>query len=288
MTGAFIKGTLLFFGCGTIGPGLGFGSPLGSPAMSSRALLYRRPSEPSAIEVIFDRSIYLVRVRRHRQARRYTLRIAAATREVVLTIPPRGTLKEAREFAQKHGGWIAARLGRLPEAIRFANGIIIPLRGVPHRIAHRRNERGTVWTDTDDDGERLLCVAGDAPHVDRRVGDFLRREARRELEAASHRHAAELGVAIRRISVRDQASRWGSCSTAGVLSYSWRLILAPSLVLNYLAAHEVAHLLEMNHSARFWRLVQRLCPDHERAKVWLDVHGSDLHRYGLPQNGAQV
>src|SRR5215469_13187275 len=203
MSSTSIKSTSLRFEYGTIGRGLGFGSPLGSPAMSLRALLYRRPSEPSAIEVVFDRSIYLVRVRRHRQARRYTLRIAAATREVVLTIPPRGTLREAREFAQKHGGWIAARLGRLPEAVRFADGITIPLRGVRHRIAHRRNMRGTVWIETDDDGdgERLLCVAGDAPHVDRRVGDFLRREAKRELEAASKRHAAELGVAIRRISV---------------------------------------------------------------------------------------
>src|SRR4051794_23843342 len=88
----------------------------GLSTMSSRALLYRRPSEPAAIEIIFDRSIYLVRLRRHRQARRYTLRIDAASREVVLTIPPRGSLKEAREFAQKHGGWIAARLKRLPAA----------------------------------------------------------------------------------------------------------------------------------------------------------------------------
>jgi predicted metal-dependent hydrolase len=281
---AFIKGTSQFFEYGTIGLGLG----LGSSAMSYRALLYRRPSEPQAIEVVFERSIYLVRMRRHRQARRYTLRIAAATREVILTIPPRGTLKEAREFAQKHGGWIAARLGRLPEAVRFAHGIVIPIRGLPHRIAHRRGERGTVWTEMDESGERLLCVAGEAPHVDRRIGDFLRREAKRELEAASQRFAAELGVGIRRVSVRDQASRWGSCSTVGVLSYSWRLILAPGFVLNYLAAHEVAHLVEMNHSARFWRLVRRLCPDHDRAKVWLDVHGSDLHRYGLPQNGGGV
>jgi predicted metal-dependent hydrolase len=250
--------------------------------MSHRALLYRRPSEPQAIEVIFDRSIYLVRLRRHRQARRYTLRIAATTREVILTMPPRGTLKEAREFAQKHGGWIAARLGRIPEAIRFADGVMVPLGGVPHRIVHRRGERGTVWTETDGKGERLLCVAGHAPYIDRRIGDFLRREAKRKLERASLSHAAELGVAIKRVSVRDQASRWGSCSTAGVLSYSWRLVLAPNFVLNYLAAHEVAHLVEMNHSARFWRLVRRLCPDHERAKVWLDVHGSDLHRYGLP------
>jgi len=276
-----IKVTASAVGCGSIDVGLGSGSS----AMSHRALLYRRPSEPQAIEVVFERSIYLVRMRRHRQARRYTLRIAAATREVILTMPPRGTLKEAREFAQKHGGWIAARLGRLPEAVRFAHGIVVPLCGVPHRIAHRRGVRGTVWTETESDGERLLCVAGDAPHIDRRIGDFLRREARRELETATLRFAAELGVSIRRVAVRDQASRWGSCSTAGVLSYSWRLILAPSLVLNYLAAHEVAHLVEMNHSAKFWRLVHRLCPDHERAKVWLDVHGSDLHRYGMPDGG---
>jgi predicted metal-dependent hydrolase len=250
--------------------------------MSWRALLYRRPSEPSAIEIIFDRSIYLVRLRRHRQARRYTLRIDAASREVVLTIPPRGSLKEARDFAQKHGGWIAARLERLPEAAPFAHGIEVPLRGHAHRIVHRRSVRGTVWTETDDNGRRLLCVAGEPPHVDRRIADFLKREARRDLEAASRRHAAKLDVAIKRISIRDQSSRWGSCSNTGVLSFSWRLILAPAFVLDYLAAHEVAHLAELNHSPKFWRLVRRLYPDFERAKVWLDVHGTDLHRYGLP------
>ena len=253
----------------------------GCSAMPLRALLYRRSSEPRTIEIVFDRSVYLVQLRRHRQARRYTLRIQASTREVILTIPPRGTLKEAREFAQQHGSWIAARLGRLPEAVPFADGVVVPLRGVPHRIAHRRGVRGTVWTATEPGGEPVLCVAGDAPHIDRRIGDFLRREARRDLEIASLRFAAALGVAVRRVAVRDQASRWGSCSTTGMLSFSWRLILAPNHVLDYLAAHEVAHLVEMNHSARFWRLVQRLCPDHERAKVWLDVHGTDLHRYGL-------
>jgi predicted metal-dependent hydrolase len=256
--------------------------------MAQRALLYRRPSEPQAIEIVFERSIYIVRLRRHRQARRYTLRIQSATREVVLTIPPRGTLKEAREFAQKHGAWIAARLDRLPKAAPFADGILVPLRGVPHRIVHRREMRGTVWTETAADGAPLLYVAGNPPHIDRRIGDFLRREAKRDLEAASLRFAGELGVHIKRVAVRDQSSRWGSCSTTGSLSFSWRLILAPSTVLEYLAAHEVAHLVEMNHSPRFWRLVQRLCPDHERAKVWLDVHGTDLHRYGLLNPGAST
>jgi predicted metal-dependent hydrolase len=253
--------------------------------MSLRALLYRRPSEPSAIEIIFGRSIYLVRLRRHRQARRYTLRIDAASREVVLTIPPRGSLKEARDFAQKHGGWIAARLNRLPEAAPFAHGVEVPLRGLPYRIVHRRGIRGTVWTETGN-GQRLICVAGETPHVDRRIGDFLKREARRDLETASRRYAAKLGITVKRVAVRDQSSRWGSCSNTGVLSFSWRLILAPPFVLDYLAAHEVAHLVELNHSPRFWRLVRRIYPDLDRAKSWLDLHGTDLHRYGLARTTA--
>jgi predicted metal-dependent hydrolase len=251
--------------------------------MPLRALLYRRPTEPKAIQVVHDKNIYLVRVRRHRQARRYTLRIQAATREVVLTMPPRGFLREAKDFAQKHGAWIASRLHRLPKAEPFAHGAVVPLRGQPHRIVHRKGERGTVWTEVAEDGERRLCVAGDVPHIDRRVGDFLRREARSDLEAASRGFADGLGVIVKQVSIRDPSSRWGSCSTTGVLSYSWRLILAPPFVLDYLAAHEVAHLVEMNHSPRFWRVVDRLCPNVRRAKAWLDMYGTELHRYGLPR-----
>jgi predicted metal-dependent hydrolase len=249
--------------------------------MPQRALLYRRPSEPSAINILFEREIYLVRVRRHRQARRYTLRIHSATREVLLTMPPRGNLKEARAFAQKHGGWIAERLGRMPKPAPFVHGTVLPLRGVDHRIVHRRGRRGTVWIEIGDDGSRSLCVAGDDAHIARRIHDFLKREAKADLETASRAAADRLGVKVRRVSIRDQSSRWGSCSSTGVLSYSWRLILAPPFVLDYLAAHEVAHLVEMNHSKRFWRLVDRICPNVTRAKTWLEVHGTDLHRYGL-------
>ena len=248
--------------------------------MSLRALFYRRPPEPRTIEVAVDGAVYAVRLRRHPQARRYTLRIQAATREVVLTMPLRGSLRDARAFADKHRGWIAARVGRLPSAVSFAHGTAVPLRGLDHRIDHRRGARGTVWSEVDARGVRLLCVAGEAPHVGRRVADFLKREARRDLEAASRRYAAALGVAVRRVSIRDQSSRWGSCSSTGVLSFSWRLILAPPFVLDYLAAHEVSHLVEMNHSPRFWRIVLRLCADTRRAKAWLDAHGAELHRYG--------
>jgi predicted metal-dependent hydrolase len=247
----------------------------------ARALLYRRPAEPSRLLVKHGSQIYSVRLRRHRRARRYTLRIHPSDREAILTMPPRGTLVEAKDFAQRHGGWIAARLGRLPKAAPFHHGAVIPLRGVAHRIVHRTGERGTVWTETRDSGERILCVAGGLDYLDRRVHDFLKREARRDLQKATQRYADTLGVKVKRLSIRDQSSRWGSCTSSGSLSFSWRLILAPPFVLDYLAAHEVAHLVEMNHSPRFWKVVARICNHVERAKKWLDAEGNDLHRYGI-------
>jgi predicted metal-dependent hydrolase len=256
-------------------------SPLPEAKMPLRALLYRRPTEPQSLQVVFGTDMYQVRISRHRRARRYTLRIHAATREVVLTMPPRGSLREAQAFAEKHGDWIAARLTHLPEAVPFKHGTILPMRDIPHRVVHRPGERGTVWTETDRRGDRLICVAGEGPHVARRVTDYLKREVRRDLELASRRYAEKLGVTVKRVAVRDQSSRWGSCSSTGMLSFSWRLIFAPPFVLDYLAAHEVAHLVEMNHSPRFWRVVDSLCPHVRRAKAWLDAKGTELHRYGV-------
>lgn len=251
--------------------------------MSIRALLYRKPAEPRAIQLIHGRSIYQIRLRRHRQARRYTLSIHPAAREAILTMPPRGTVKEARAFAQLHAAWIASRLETMPPAIPFAPGVTVPLRGIARRIVHRKQTRGTVWTETSAAGERLLCAAGDAPHLSRRIHDFLKREARRDIEAAVEHHTQKLGVRARRLTIRDQSSRWGSCSSNRTLSFSWRLIFTPSYVLDYIVAHEVAHLVELNHSPRFWRLVDKLCDDVARAKLWLDVHGNDLHRYGADE-----
>src|ERR1043165_5073699 len=106
-------------------------------SMSLRALLFRRPPDPQLIEIAFDGAIYPIQLRRHRQARRYTLRVQAASRAVVLTMPVRGSVKEARAFAERNGGWIAARLKRLPQPIPFADGLELPLRGMPHRVVHR-------------------------------------------------------------------------------------------------------------------------------------------------------
>jgi len=250
-----------------------------SRAMSLRALLVR--TKPGMLTVEHGGRLYPVHVRRLRQARRYTLRLDAAARQMVMTMPERASLREAQLFAERHGGWIAARMDRLPAPVPFVAGMSVPLRGVPHRIVHRPG-RGTVWTEGGG-GEALLCVAGEAAHLPRRVRDFLRGEARRDLEAAARRHAARLGVGFKRITVRDQASRWGSCSSDGALSFSWRLILAPPYALDYLAAHEVAHLVEMNHGPRFWRLVGTLSADVAPARRWLAAHGHDLHRFGQQQ-----
>ncbi len=140
---------------------------------------------------------YAIEVRRHPAARRYTLRVREARRDVVLTMPPRGSMRQAKRFAEKNVDWIAARLRRLPRPAPFAPDETVPLRGVPHRIVHRPGARGTAWTETDADGTPLLCVAGGAAHIGRRARDFLKAEARRDLVAASRRYAAILGVSIR-------------------------------------------------------------------------------------------
>jgi predicted metal-dependent hydrolase len=241
------------------------------------SLFDRRPA--SEIEIAHAGEIYRIALRRVATSRRYTLRVRAASRDVLLTMPARGTLKAAREFAERHAAWIGVRLARLPQPIAFAPGETVPLRGIERLIVHRPVARGVVWLEESAEGP-LICVAGEAPHVARRVGDYLKREARRDLEAAVGRHAAGLAVKPRRIALRDTTSRWGSCSSSASLNFSWRLILAPPLVLDYLAAHEVAHMVHMNHSPMFWSLTRRLFPETDRAEAWLKAHGSGLHRFG--------
>ncbi len=245
----------------------------------SRALFFR-PSAPQSITVQAGETVYPVVLRRNRQARRYTLRIRPGSREAVLTMPLRGNVSDAAAFAQNHADWLATRIEKMPRSEPFADGAAIPLRGIRHRIVHRFGARGTVWTETAESGEPLLNVAGGADHTARRVQDFLKREVRQDLAIATRNYADALNVRIRRMTIRDQSSRWGSCNSEGALSFSWRLILAPPYVLDYLAAHEVAHLVEMNHSQAFWDVVARVCPHMDHAKAWLAAHGNDLHRYG--------
>ncbi len=247
--------------------------------MGSLLRLFERPAEPGHLDIAHNGEVYRVALNRSSRSRRFTLRIRAASRDVLLTVPARASLKAAREFAERHSAWIGVRLARLPRPVVFEPSARAPLRGVEHRIVHRPGARGVVWLEPRE-GEPLICVAGERPHVPRRVADFLKREALKDIEAAVARHAKAIGVRPKRIAVRDTVSRWGSCSSAGRLSFSWRLILAPPFVLDYLAAHEVAHLVHMNHSPKFWSVVRRAFPHVDRAETWLKAHGASLHRYG--------
>jgi predicted metal-dependent hydrolase len=150
-----------------------------------------------------------------------------------------------------------------------------------HVIRQRPGQAGLIEREAAAPGSlAALCVRGRDAHLARRLGDWLKSEARRDLWAACRRYAAAMHVDFHRLTVRDQASRWGSCSASGALSFSWRLILAPREVLEYVAVHEVAHLVEMNHGPRFWSLVDRYFPERRRARSWLRRHGPQLHRYG--------
>ena len=239
--------------------------------------LLRRP-DPDHLEVQHEGARFRIALRRRPTARRITLRVSAATGEVVITLPSRTAVNTAQRFAASHAGWIAARLARLPERVIFEPGASLPLRGEPHRVS-LQGTRGGVRIEQDA-GEPVIAVGCEAAHVARRIRDFLTREARLDLAEAVERYAPRLGQRPVRMTLRDTRSRWGSCTARGELNFSWRLILAPPMVLDYLVAHEMAHLREMNHSPRFWTLLRELCPNVDAAEAWLKRNGASLHRYG--------
>ncbi|RUT30223.1 M48 family peptidase [Arsenicitalea aurantiaca] len=237
----------------------------------------RRPPDETILRI--DGREVVVRVRVSPRARAYRLAIPHAGGPV-LTLPPHGRWREAEAFLRRQTGWLAARLSRVPLAIPFAAGARVPLRGVPHLVVGTGLLRGRVEITASEEDGPILSVPGAPEHLPRRLADWLKAEARSDLVARSDFHAVRLGVEIRSVAMRSQATRWGSCSSAGRLNYNWRLILAPDFVLDYVAAHEVAHLLEMNHSAAFWATVERTLPDMARGRAWLKAHGRELMAYG--------
>jgi predicted metal-dependent hydrolase len=225
-----------------------------------------------------------VEVHRHPRARRLTLRVSRTRGAVILTIPRSTALREADLFVSRSLDWVRERLERVPEPAPFVDGGVVPLRGEPHAIAFAGKGRGRPVVSIEPGSSTelpQLLVSGAPEHAPRRLRDWLMAEASKDLERCAAAHAHALGVRVRRITLRDQKSRWGSCSSTGQLSFSWRLVLAPPFVLDYVAAHEVAHLKEMNHGVRFWRHVAKLFPRLEEAKLWLRLHGMDLYRYGM-------
>jgi len=217
-------------------------------------------------------------IRHNARAKRYTLRLAQKGYSPILTIPKHGTYDEALNFALRHVDWLAERLAAKPPVVRFSPGSLIPFRGQEHLLQPSGRLRGNVKLGGDEQSDVIL-VSGLPEHFERKVIDWLKKQARADITRACRYHADNLGLHFRSITLRDQRTRWGSCSSDGRLNFSWRLILAPPEVLDYVAAHEVAHLEEMNHQPQFWALVEKTCPDMQKHRGWLRENGHRLHAF---------
>ena len=234
---------------------------------------------PPAAEVEIDGAPVEITVRVSSRAKNYKLSLPNHGRPL-LTVPRYGRWGEAKAFLDRHTPWLAERMEMSAKPVAFVRGAIVPLRGVNHRIVPTGKVRGVVEVG-EHEGELALLVPGEVEHRARRLTDWLKSEAQLELETRCAHHAHRLGVTVTTISMRNQTTRWGSCSSTGKLNFNWRLILAPPFVLDYVAAHEVAHMLEMNHSPEFWSVVERTLPTMDRGREWLRVHGRELMVYGI-------
>jgi predicted metal-dependent hydrolase len=213
--------------------------------------------------------------RRSSRARRVSLRIDPTGGAVVVTLPSRATRKAGMALLMGHADWVSNRLAALPELITFTDGATIPIGGIPHRIRHAPTARGAAFL-----LDQELHVTGAPDFLQRRVRDFLRQEARRRLGALVAAKSSLLGITPKRVTIKDTTSRWGSCAPDKSLALSWRLVMTPPFVQDYVVAHEVAHLRHMNHSPRFWTQVDELTPHTKAAIPWLRAEGARLLRIG--------
>jgi len=227
-----------------------------------------------------------VKVRLNPRARRLIVKVHPSTGEVAVVAPSERSVPKALDFARQEGDWIAGRLAPVPEPVYLEPGDTVLFKGSLYVLRLSPDHRGGVWVDNEAT-RPTIRISGRREHAPRRVEDWLKKQARTHITRRVTALTAELGATARRITVRDASSRWGSCSTSGAISLSWRLIMAPNHVLNYVCAHEVAHLREMNHGTRFWRLVDRLvgADDALAAQAWLRENGTELHRYTAQRPG---
>ena len=211
-------------------------------------------------------------LRRSGSARRFSLRVSRLDGRVTLSLPARAREADAMAFARAQEAWLRQTLATLPGADLVRIGADVPFQGRMLTVLPGQGRSPRV------EGTTLL-VPGDPAQAGARLAGFMKVLARERLTEASDRHARALGLAFSRLTLRDTRSRWGSCSADRALMYSWRLIMAPPSVLDYVAAHEVAHLAQMNHSPAFWAVVTQLCPGWRIERDWLREHGQRLHGY---------
>lgn len=220
----------------------------------------------------------LVIVKRSKKARRVTLRLDPVERVVNLVIPHRMPLKTAYKFARQHEDWVRKTLDKLPEKVAFTHGTIIPVFGDQVRldIEIDPTRKRTVLKQYDD----VLSVKTYQTDVTSRITIHLKKVARAGLSDIASEKADMIGKQIKAVSIRDTKSRWGSCSQDCNMSFSWRLMFAPYGAIDYVVAHEVAHLIHMNHGLKFWNLCEELSFDYKNGRRWIKQNGNSLMSYG--------
>jgi predicted metal-dependent hydrolase len=237
------------------------------------------PAEVLPDELLVQRRFCPVTWRHAARARRVSLRIDPVRGRVAITLPrdlPHGSGGRAGLLLLRaHAAWAFAALDALAPAVPLRDGAVLRLGDVPHAIRHAPEQPGESHL-----GDGEIVVTGPAPQLRPRALALLRAEAQRRIGRRAARHAALLGVQPRGLRLKDTRTRWGSCAPDGTLAFSWRLVMAPGWVLDYVVAHEVAHLREMNHSPRFWAQLARLSPHRAAAHDWLKRHGPGLLRVG--------
>lgn len=215
-----------------------------------------------------------IKVIRSPLAKRLTLRVDSKERLPVLTLPPRCSEKKAVAFVKSHEVWLKKTLEQLPPERSFQDGETLSLFGRDYTVRHRPDLRCGVRLE-----ENCIFVSGSKEFLHRRLCDFIKKQAAAEFLSRSKTLSERLGCYLNGVTIKDTKSRWGSCSNRGNINYNWRIALAPDFVIDYLMAHECAHLRHQDHSPAFWNCVRELCPDYKKGRLWLKNQGRSLYLF---------
>jgi predicted metal-dependent hydrolase len=215
-------------------------------------------------------------IRENSKAKRLTLRLRPeAGGEIILTTPRYYSKRQVIGFIEKSKPWLEKQMAKTISQTSYVEGMILPVFGKSYELRHKSSRSFRSWW-----GDDHLLIHAPLEKFGSSVQRSLHQVAKQFLTERSTLYAARLEKSVNRITLRDTRSRWGSCTVDGNLSYSWRLIFAPEQVADYVCAHEVAHLVEMNHSPEFWEIVEDFCPDYKKLRHWLRQNGKTLFQYG--------